>query len=571
MDLKSALKRLFGKRPSGGTASTRPVELPMTTVTHDSVDTLRFKSHIARLPRFARIVKEGAPVIRPDVVEPEPLDFAAASAEEIAEWQQQVRKARDARKTADPYPLWDRLCEDLWYAYHHPQPPDIADDGFDPRVELHARIMRKVMAFDDYAETRQITRDDATMTAATVMHGAEAHLKPLLEQDLVEQVRQAQQASEQMQAAGDAADQLQDMRGEVRQLMADGQPIPDDLRDAIKALVKIKRDAMDKAEEIMAVDIPMNQAAHDRIKQLTKSVKETAQSFSGTPHFGQGFGRDEPVYESPEQALEIAERWSRNPLKGIADRYGRFDPDMRFKRAKRIVGGQEEIVDVEFSDNLKRATFGELARLALDDEDYFDEFVMKYLTSDLLTFQTVGEEHAGRGPAGLVVDGSSSMRGERNMFARATALAVLNMCRRDKRDMFVVEFSSVNQMASWTFPAKESLDAERILEMASHFFSGTTHPLVGIAEAERIMKSVPMFRKADIVLLTDGECSFGDEDRRTRQRLVDMGVRLHGIGIGKAWGYLKKFVSDEDLLCHVLDFELGDPNIATTQLATHIS
>jgi uncharacterized protein with von Willebrand factor type A (vWA) domain len=41
----------------------------------------------------------------------------------------------------------------------------------------------------------------------------------------------------------------------------------------------------------------------------------------------------------------------------------------------------------------------------------------------------------------LVVDGSYSMKGERNVWARALALTMLNVARREKRDFAFVEFS----------------------------------------------------------------------------------------------------------------------------------
>jgi uncharacterized protein with von Willebrand factor type A (vWA) domain len=81
--------------------------------------------------------------------------------------------------------------------------------------------------------------------------------------------------------------------------------------------------------------------------------------------------------------------------------------DFHFRRSKRVVGGQDEIVDVKVGDELRRALMSELALLA--DPDFEDDFFSRLLSGELLVYSTVGEELAGRGPIGLVVDGSYSM------------------------------------------------------------------------------------------------------------------------------------------------------------------
>jgi uncharacterized protein with von Willebrand factor type A (vWA) domain len=82
------------------------------------------------------------------------------------------------------------------------------------------------------------------------------------------------------------------------------------------------------------------------------------------------------------------------------------------------------------------------------------------------------------------------------------------------------------------------------------------------------MSSVPEFRKADVVKLTDGEAAFGPEDKRLRDRMAEKGVRFHGVGIGQTFGYLKELTDD---VVSVRDFDLDNPSEATAHLATHIT
>jgi uncharacterized protein with von Willebrand factor type A (vWA) domain len=240
---------------------------------------------------------------------------------------------------------------------------------------------------------------------------------------------------------------------------------------------------------------------------------------------------------------------------------------MRFQRAKRTVGGQDEIVDLKFGDDLRRVLPSELAMLA--DDDFEDDFYGRYLASEIIVYDTVGEEHAGRGPIVLVCDESGSMGGEKNVWAKAMACCLLNICRREKRDFAYVGFGSANQMYSIQFPAKKALNASDIVEMASHLFNGGTAPIAGTTEAKRIMETATEFRKADIVLVGDGQASFGPEDKAIRDVLVSRGVRFHGIGIPQAYSYLLDYCGPE-FVVNVHQFELENPSEATAHLATHI-
>ena len=240
---------------------------------------------------------------------------------------------------------------------------------------------------------------------------------------------------------------------------------------------------------------------------------------------------------------------------------------MRFERARRVVGGQDEIVDLKLGDELRRILPSELGVLA--DPETEDDFYMRYLSGELMVYDTVGEEHAGRGPVVLVGDESGSMGGQRNVWAKAIACCLLNICRREKRDFAYVGFGSSGEVTTHLFEAKRELDAQAIVDMASHFFGGGTVPLQGVASAKKIMDTATVFKKADIVMVGDGQASFGPEDKMLRDQLDARGVRFHGIGIGGTHQYLGEYCGENVVSVH--DFELEDPSEATAQLATHIT
>lgn len=564
MTQKEMIDKLFG-RPSGGRQ--RPPALPRQSVEHDSVDKMQFGMYADDSPRFRRIAVDEKPHIAPDVPDPDPIDFTAAAPDEIKAWQEQAKAAKAAREQAPAYEPWDNLTRDIFYSYHHPREARVLDPSeVDPSVAHHAKIASKMTAEDDFAQSRNITRDQPTAAAIATMAASRA-LKEALENELIEQARQSEDFEQARDKAEGAMQQLDDLRQQAQDAHAQGQPIPQQLVDAIKQGVADKRAAQAQAAQAaLASPVPFDKAAHDAVVQAVQAGHDAAKASQSIPSFSQGFGEGEPRYESPEQALTIAEMWANNPtLKAVSELYGRLDRDMRFKRAKRVVGGADEIVDLKFGDDIRRIVPSELAALADDDLEW--DFYMRYLSGELRVWDTVGEEQAGRGPVVMVVDESGSMSGERNIWAKALAMCLLNITRREKRDFAYVGFSSGSQVHTFMFRAKDELDPEMIVEMASHFFGGGTTPVIGIAAADKIMETAE-FRKADVCMISDGEAGFNDEDKRLRDRMAERGVRFHGVGIGGPFRYLEALTDD---VVDIHDFDLENPSEATAHLATHIT
>lgn len=554
------IARMFGR------GRERPKPMPRSTVEHDSLDKMMFGNYADDSPKFHRIAIEQKPLIAPDIQDPPAPDFTAADPKEIKAWQETVRKNAEKRKKAPEYDAWEDLTRDAFYGFHHSSEPDVlSPDAVDPAVAHHAKIMQKVMSTEEFADTRNITRNDA-QTAAMATMALVSELRKTLEDELVSQARESENVEELRADAEAAMEQLESLREQVR----NGQPVTPEVVKAIREAVASKRTAQGAAAQAaLAVPAPFDKKAHDAVINAVKAAKKAAESAGSIPTFGGGLGKGEPRYESPEQALSIADMWANNvTLRRVAELYGRVDKHMRFMRAKRTVGGQDEIVDLKLGDEIRRVHPMELGNLA--DDDMEDDFYARYLAAEIVVYDTVGEEHTGRGPIVLVGDESGSMSGDRNVWLKALACCLLNICRREKRDFAYVGFGSASEMTSHLFPAKQALDAQAVLDMASHFFGGGTVPLVGTTEAKRIME-VGVFKKADIVIVGDGQASFGHEDKIVRDTMRSRGVRIHAIGIAGSHGYLKEYIDPEYEVIGIHDFDLQDPGEATAHLATHIT
>src|SRR5437764_2256479 len=147
-----SLADLLGR--NGSKIGTSQLKLPDSVVTHDSIDQMEFKNYADDSPRFHRVAIEDAPQVATDVTEPAKIDFTSATPEEIREWQAASRAAKKARDEAPTYGNWGKLTQDTFYSYHTHDAPEVVDGTVDPGVELHKRIMPKLIADDDHAEAR---------------------------------------------------------------------------------------------------------------------------------------------------------------------------------------------------------------------------------------------------------------------------------------------------------------------------------------------------------------------------------------------------------------------------------
>jgi uncharacterized protein with von Willebrand factor type A (vWA) domain len=541
-------------------------QLPRSVVSHDHLDKMLHGNFVDDSPRFKRVTVEDAPKIVPDVQDPTPIDMTTATSDEFADYQGKMRAAKDARDNAEPYKMWSDLTRDTFYSYVTADAPEILDAPVDPRVDLHRRLMPKLIVEDAHHKARNVTRGDATLAAGATLEVVRV-LKEGLTDELLDQAREAQEIAEAMEQAQGAQDDLKDLREQASIAHDSGQPIPQGLRDQIKQAVAEKYGAIGVADQAAANQTPMSAAGAQCIAAAAKAGNDAAEAMGSLPTFGSGFGQGEPTYESPEQALSIAEAWANSAnLKAMAELFGRMDRHIRFQRANRVVGGNDEIVDIKFGDDLSRIVPGELALFG--DEDFEDDFLIRYASQELLCFSTVGEEHAGRGPIIIVGDESGSMGGERNIWMKAISMCLLHIARAEKRDFAYIGFSGGHQYVEYHFPATKTLMAADILAMAAHFYGGGTTPIIGVTGALKLMKDAPEFRKADLVMIGDGESGFTDDDKRMRDQLMAMGVRIFAIGIGGSFRYLEHYAEH---VVNVHDFELTDPSQATAELAARVT
>jgi Mg-chelatase subunit ChlD len=259
--------------------------------------------------------------------------------------------------------------------------------------------------------------------------------------------------------------------------------------------------------------------AVDELREATEGLASIA--FGNTP--GTGGVPGSPQDGTPVRSLAV--RLRRDPrLLRIALLAGRFKRIAAAKRRQRVKHGADEITDIEQGADLARALPAELAKLAHPRRRL--DFMRSFLERRVLQYQLSGTDTLGRGPLVLLLDKSGSMGGQKDIWATALALAILERAHAEQRPFALVDFSGRVTYEAMVEPGRE-------LPHQALFVScgGGTSIAAAFERALEIIAHHPRaLRRSDIVLITDG----GSDPERAPElleRARALGVTSLGLAI----------------------------------------
>jgi uncharacterized protein with von Willebrand factor type A (vWA) domain len=475
-----------------------------------------------------------------------------------------IELSDEEREKVLEYVAWQNLFGDTFRALHTLQEPELKNQGeFKPSRDLNRRILQQIIASEKFQAMRPDTRHDEISAAFATINMSEG-LRESLQEQMKEMVVGAKRMSDQEQQITGAQEALEQMRQQAAQEHQESGEVNPELKQAIKEQAQQKTQARQGLAEEQAEQQQkgIGVGAIEAIDQALEGAQEATDAIGSLPGTEPGSGQK----LSPDEMIELAQKWKENPeLFDMAKMIGRMQRDIRYRRTNRVVGGREEIIDVKLGDDLPLLLPSE--KVKLRHPVLRRDFIRRFYERSLVQYETRGYAEAGRGPIIVCLDGSGSMNGMPNVWARSLAISFIAIAKREKRDAAAVEFSSYGQTKRWDFMAKEPINPLRIVDFASHMFHGGTDVTGGVEKAKELIDMVPEFKTADIVLMTDGMDYFQEDDVALRDELRERGVRLHGVAIGmKSNAYLEQMCDDT-----VAAWDLAGTNDATQHLAEAIT
>jgi uncharacterized protein with von Willebrand factor type A (vWA) domain len=267
--------------------------------------------------------------------------------------------------------------------------------------------------------------------------------------------------------------------------------------------------------------------------ELAQEIDRVAQdSHDFSLEFGQG-GR-----LSAGERLELGRHLARNRKLGeLARLVGRFKQDARALRRKTLERGVAEAYDVERGAELGRLIPAEL--LGLLNPALKRDFGRRLLEGELLQYRLRADEQKGKGPMVVCVDVSSSMQGDKELWAKAVSLTLMDIARRQRRLFRAVLFSSGPQslkVLDLNDERRYQPELSKVMELAEYFPGGGTDFQQPLDAAVKLIEHKRL-KRADIVIITDGESAVAPEwlaELRRRKEELQFSIFAVLVDIGSS-------------------------------------
>lgn len=293
---------------------------------------------------------------------------------------------------------------------------------------------------------------------------------------------------------------------------ADLQKKIDELKDAAARAARVSEARLNQKarafeEQLKHSDQTELKRMQLRTAQLAEEIDRAAQD---SHDFGAEFGNG--GRQSADERLELGRRLARNKRLGeLARLVGRLKQDARALRRRTLDRGVAEAYDIERGDDLGRLIPVEL--MAMHHPILRADFRRRLLEKEILQYRLRQDEQKGKGPMIVCIDVSSSMQGDKELWAKAVSLTLMDIARRNRRLFRAVLFSSGPEslrVLDLNSQRRYQPELPKVLEMAEYFPGGGTDFQSPLDAAVALLEDKKL-KRGDIVVITDGECQVAPE------------------------------------------------------------
>lgn len=236
-----------------------------------------------------------------------------------------------------------------------------------------------------------------------------------------------------------------------------------------------------------------------------EEIKETQAAFGCGP--GQGGTQD------TNRIVALFQKVRRSPtLRRIAELAGRYRRFAQSCQRQKTIHGNDDVVGVALGNDVAALLPEELA--SLNNPLLKLDAMRRFVDRQMMQLDYNGIEPQAKGPVVFVVDESGSMQGEKNHMAKAMALAMAWIAKKQNRWCCLISFSGGQPgRVLPLIPGK--WDEIALCDWLDHFIGQGTELDVPLRELPR-WASLHKFPvgKTDIVFVTDGIVSLNEQVKR---------------------------------------------------------
>jgi uncharacterized protein with von Willebrand factor type A (vWA) domain len=243
---------------------------------------------------------------------------------------------------------------------------------------------------------------------------------------------------------------------------------------------------------------------------LRKAAKGATDNIEAEQNMIDSFSAGEGTSSNRLQRKAIARKLRKvisgnKRMQKIAELAGRLRRVALEQQRQKPRKGTDEVTGIELGDNLSRLIPSEAIFM---EDDLEVIFARKYNERALLNTELNKNPPKEQGPIIMLLDSSGSMSyNNADAWAAAVCLAFLEIAKKQKRAFSIVHFGGdVRRTDKWKAKGEWGIDS--ILEAVSFFAcDGGTNFMQPINEGIRFIREEGDFKKADLIMVTDGEAN----------------------------------------------------------------
>jgi|APLak6261668527_1056067.scaffolds.fasta_scaffold00754_2 uncharacterized protein with von Willebrand factor type A (vWA) domain len=270
-------------------------------------------------------------------------------------------------------------------------------------------------------------------------------------------------------------------------------------------------------QEIADENIP--EPILQRLKGFRQTLADISQKYEEVKDFlaschGASFSYAELEACADDFAALAAQLQNNAKIKELARKMGRdYISEEKKKQVRIPQASKNEVHGTHRSDDVMRVLPSEL--LNLEDETLETLFYARLLEKNLLSYELQGvtfingEEtetiQKRTGPVVACLDTSASMQGAPLLKAKALLLAIANILKQEDRSLHVLLFGSTGEIREYSMAGQN--DSAGLLKFLQQGFGGGTDFETPLKHAFKIIASQKDYKKADVLMISDGDCS----------------------------------------------------------------
>ena len=270
--------------------------------------------------------------------------------------------------------------------------------------------------------------------------------------------------------------------------------------------------------------------------------------------FGGGFSLNElETLDLSEFNQVIKEMENNNEIKKLVEKLGREfkseEEDIKITKIRNH-NIKEEVYGIKKGDDISRILSSELAYLCDEDMEYL--FYIKLYEKGLLNYSLSGmeekvekeEKKASKGPIIVALDTSGSMFGKSLIKSKALLLSIFKTLQKEKRKLYILLFGDMKQIKERDFEYSDNV--EEIISFINSGFGGGTNFDTPLKRGVEILKNSPKYEKADILMITDGECEASkDMKLKIKEEKSKLKFNIYSVITVKSYNKINDGFSDE--------------------------